>query len=57
MGIDFICVKCECQGEGFARLAKELLCIMYKGINKCINESNYLLKNWIDEIISHMHTF
>ena len=39
MGIDFICVKCECQGEGFARLAKELLCIMDKGINKCINES------------------
>lgn len=41
MGIDFICVKCECQGEGFASLAKEIL---YKGINKCINESNYLIK-------------
>lgn len=53
MGIDFICVKCECQGEGFASLAKEIL---YKGINKCINESNYLIKK-LNKWNNQSHTY
>lgn len=57
MGIDFKCVKCEVQAEGFAMVTKELLCIMNKGINKCKYESNYLIHSYIDEIISHMHFF